>query len=603
VPLTVGIATLLLVTGLAVWTMTRPTLGPPAALIRFPIILPPGVQVVPFLSKPRVTPDGTAVAFTGTDGTQRQVYVQTLDQLEARPVPGTEGGSQRAFSPDGRTVLFVVRGLPSLLKKVSLDGGPVVTITDKTYALGVSLGREDALVVGSREGLWLVPPPGPSESSVSRVGSIELASGEPRLITTLLAGEQAHSFPEFLPDGRAVLFTRRRSGGTGSQVAVYSLESGESWPLVRGTAAQFAASGHLVFARGTTLWAVRFDSKRLEVRGDPVPVVEGVQANAQGASSFALARDGTLVYRPARPRAERHLVWVYRDGREEPMAAKPGPYNSPRISPDGRYAAVQVGDRNRSQVHIFDLATNEATPLTYDGSNESPVWSPDSQRVAFSSNREGEYDIFWTAADGTEQPVPLTASENAQFPESWSRDGQTLVFGEITRETGADVYALSIADGASEPLVQHPGADFYPTVSPDGRWIAYGSQVGGGMRIWVEPFPDVGDAPRLITPDRGDSPVWAPDGRELLFMQGPQMMVVSIDTEPTFGHGTPTALFDTSGYVGVSRDHTRPWDVHPDGNRFLMIKQTPPATGATTEPDYIVVKNWFEELQRLVSTN
>ena len=450
-------------------------------------------------------------------------------------------------------------------------------------------------------GLQLVEAtPDENEQYVRR--GTTLRGREPTQLTRLTENERVHAVPHFLPTGRAVLFAVQTSS-LGWQIHIYSFDTEERWMLLTGHSPSFASSGHLLFARGTTLWAVPFDPNRLEMMGEPVSVVENVATRTSGYSHYDLATVGTLVYQPARPQVGRRLVWVYRDGREVPLAVEPSLYNAPRISPDGRKVAVQVGDSDSAQVVVYDLATSTLIPLAFEpGFNGTPVWSPDGRLVAFSSNRDGQRNIYSKAADGAGQTRRLTTSTGGQSPQAWSADGKTLVIMGQHSETGIDLHALSIDELTAEPLIQNPGPDFYPTISPDGRWLAYSSGVGGRNQVWIASFPNVSDNQWLITPEGGHSPVWARDRRELFYKTADRqwMMVIPIDTEPPFIAGAAARVFDASPYRRMSTDRGRPWDLHPDGDRILMIRETPPDDEVPDGPDFVVVQNWFEELKERV---
>lgn len=253
-----------------------------------------------------------------------------------------------------------------------------------------------------------------------------------------------------LPGGRALLFKVEYGRGA-DQIAVQSLETGERRQLMEGSSPRYAPTGHVVFARGSSLWAVPFDVERLAVVGSAVPVVENVDIGRRYAQ-FALASNGTLVYAPRRVTGGRTLVWVDRDGREETVSAEPRLYNAPRLSLDGTRVAVtveEVGSSN-TEIWVHDLARHTETQLTFDpGVDTYPIWTPDGQRVVFSSGREGVRNLFWRPADGTGQDERLTTSPNIQSPWAWSRDGKTLVFQEQRPETSWDVSVLSM-DGTRQ---------------------------------------------------------------------------------------------------------------------------------------------------------
>ena len=299
---------------------------------------------------------------------------------------------------------------------------------------------------------------------------------------------------------------------------------------------------------------------------------------------------------------QRTLVWVDRQGTEEPLAAEPLPYESPRVSPDGRSVVLQIDSGADADVVVYDLERNTPSRVTFDsGADVFPIWTPDGQRVVFSSDREGVQNLYSKAADGTGQAERLTTSETIQLASSWSVDGQTLVFHGLV---GANVRVgtLPLDDPSQTESLLAAGThsyDAYPEVSPDGRWLAYHSNESGQYEVYVRPFPNVDDGRWQISPNGGFSPVWGPDGREL-FYRGLNrgMTVVTYETDPTFRAGNPEVLFPAP-YLSVGPTRARPFDLAPDG-RFLMIR-TAWQTAADAPPLQIsVVLNWFEELTERV---
>src|SRR5204862_4792768 len=322
-------------------------------------------------------------------------------------------------------------------------------------------------------------------------------------------GEGDHLFPSVLPGGRAILFTITTVGGgaENAQIAVLDRQTGRQKTLVRGgSQAEYVEpstgsgrAGYLIYAVAGTLRAVRFDLGRLEVVGDAVPVLEQVQTSATGAAEFAVSRGGTLVYVPGSGSGgvARSLVWVNRDGREEPIKAPPRAYTNLQLSPDRTRAALDVRDQERD-IWVWDFARETLSRLTLDPANDFyPVWTPDGRRIAFQSNREGSAgNIFSQAADGTGSAERLTKSPNLQQPNAFSPDGTRLVFNETAPKTAIDIGMLALnANGqtAGEPrtemIVQTAFNEGNADVSPDGHWLAYQSNDSGRLEVFVRPFP------------------------------------------------------------------------------------------------------------------
>ena len=587
------------IASLGVWTL-KPSSQQPVT--RLAISVPPSVPVSIDLVDTEValSPDGARVVYRGTEGAVGQLYVRGIDQFEAVPLRGSEGAERPFLSPDGSWVAFQA-GANRALRKVSILGGPPVTITELQDNLrGASWGADDVIIFGTA-----------STSGLMRVSG---AGGDPEAITT--PDNAIHKWPDILPAGAGVLFTIERGPSANKEIALLDLDTGEHRVIIpEGSHAKYSPTGHIVYGVGGTLRAVTFDLDTLNVTSDPVPVVEGVLMKALGAASFDLSDSGSLVYvsgGAAGGSGARTLVWVDREGREEELRAPPAVYESPRVSPDGRHLALEVRDTANSDVMVYDLQRNAPTILTFDpGTDTSPLWSPDGRRVLFSSSRDGNLNIYSKAADGTGPAERLTTSDSIQIPFSWSGDGQSLVIFDFLGDGNISVVSLG-AESRTESLIATEFLETYAEVSPDGRWIAYQSDESGRFEVYVRPFPNVDNGRWQISRDGGVSPVWAPHGDELFFrsrgvfnlggqLEGEEhMMAVAVDTEPTFSHGNPEVLF-AAPYRRAAPAGTRPWAVAPDG-RFLMLREGAASTTDTYEvpAQVVLVQNWTEELKRLV---
>jgi Tol biopolymer transport system component len=577
-PLVVALGTLLLgavVACIAIWNL-KPLARRPVS--RLSVTLPPNIQLGarPNESAVAISPDGTQLAFVATRGGAQLLYLRAMDSQEARPVPETEGASNPFFSPDGRWLGFFAGGK---LKKVSVNGGAAITLCDVANMLGASWSSRGTIVFGTVGPLMQVPD----------------AGGIPQALTHLEKGEIGHGWPEFLPDGKAVLFMASPSGG----VAVYSLEAGARRDLIQpATSPHYSPSGHLVYAQmGGNLMAVSFDVRRQIVTGATVPVGEGVLMYlANGAAQYSLSDTGSLIYvSGGAETAHRKLVWVDRKGVEQGLSAPPRAYRYPRLSPDGQRVAATVEEGGGGQIWLYDLRRDALTRWTFEGTNNLiGGWTPDGTRIVFRSNKEGLPNLFWQLADGSGGLERLTTSEYSQNPTSLSPDGQVLAFAQINPQTGYDIWVLQMADRKAKPFLQTPSAESAPRFSPDGHWLAYTSDESGHTEVFVQPYPGPGGKWQIST-DGGTEPIWNPSGRELFYRSGNKMMVVDVATQPTFSAGKARLLFEGQ-YLPTPATFPN-YDVSADGQRFLMIK----ALGDTQAPTQInVVLNWAEELKRLV---
>ena len=431
-----------------------------------------------------------------------------------------------------------------------------------------------------------------SEEGLYRLSA---AGGEPEIVAVLERdqGEVQYRMPDILPGGKEVLLTILREKS--SQIAVLSLETGKKKVVVEdGKEARYVPTGHLVYeAPGTgTLMGVAFDRDRLQIMGEPVPILEGVRERQEGAVDYSFSDNGTLVYIPARS-TENTLVWVDREGRHQPLTNIQRAYDSPRLSPDGQRVAVTIGSGvTRGNIWVYEGGS--LSQLTFNGFNTAPVWTADGKRVTFASNRTGPWNVFWKRGDGSGEAEQLFPSLENQVPSSWSPDG-VLAYTRGAGK-GRNVWVVPI-QGERQPreFVATRLIDRNPVFSPDGRWMAFTSIPSGQAEIYVKPYPGP-DRVVQISADGGNEPRWAPDGKELFYRSGDKMMVVSIRTEPTFEVGPPRLLFEQA-YAQNHDGSFSNYDVDSDG-RFLMVKEPEQGTGQIN-----VVLNWFEELKRLVPTD
>jgi serine/threonine-protein kinase len=294
-------------------------------------------------------------------------------------------------------------------------------------------------------------------------------------------------------------------------------------------------------------------------------------------------------------------VWVDRQGRETPIPAPPRSYSYPRLSPDGTRIAVEV-TAQEFDIWVWDLARATLTRVTFDpGADLYPVWTPDGRRLIFASDRAGARNFLWQAADGTGAVERLTDSPNQKVPTAVSPDGHQLIFTETAPKTADDVMQMEL-DGTHRvtPLVQSPFAERNGIVSPDGRWLAYEANDSGRVEISVRPFPDVNSGHWQVSTAGGTRPLWARSGQELFYVSPTgALMRVGVERSASWSATTPTLLVK-EGYFTTPSLRGRTYDVSPDGQRFLMIKEGGGTDQTAAPPQIIVVQNWTEEWKRLV---
>ena len=532
-----------------------------------------------------ISPDGRRVAYVGANGT---IYVRALDQLEPTSLTGLGLPRGLFFSPDGQWIGFF--DAASALRKIAVTGGTPITLCRLTSPpRGASWGRDGTIIFATNDpasGLLRVP----------------MGGGDPAVVTTPnhQNGEADHLWPEFLPDGNAVLFTIVPAAASleNARVAVLDLQRGTQKVLLdHGSDAHYAGSGHLLYAQAGAVRAVAFDVKRLAVKSAPAVVLPQVLMSRFGAGNFDISNAGTLVYSPRATRAMRTLVWVDRHGREQATPLTARAYQYPRLSPDETRVAIEI----EGDIWIWDVSGDALRRLTFDPApDQFPVWTPDGRRIVFGSDRtsNGQANIFVQAADGSGTVERLTESPNQQFPMSMTPDGSRLVFRESAPSLDLMMLSLNDPSRRPQPLLHRDVAEQNGEVSPDGRWLAYQSNETGRFEIYVRPFPNVEAGQWQISTDGGIQAVWSRKGEQLFYLApGGSVMAVPVATSGTWKSGNPTKLFDDRYYHGAGAGVGRTYDVSADGQRFLMIKQSGESPDA---PPVIVVQNWFEELTRLV---
>ena len=582
-----------IIAAIAVWNL-KPVPSRPAQLVsRVVVPLPPNEQLTGKAgSMLSLSGDGTQLAYVA--GSSQQIYLRAFDSLEAKPLAGTEGATSPFFSPEGQWIGFFAGGK---LKKVAVSGGAVLTLCDSAGSgRGGAWGANDTIVF--------------APTNIGSLSQVSAAGGAPQPLTKLKEGEVSHRWPQFLPDGKTILYTIGTSGSyDDARIAAYRLDTGEQKILVRGgTYPKYVPTGNLVFYRAGTIMAVPFDTARLEVLGTPSPAIEGVMSSIGniGAAQFSISSMGSLVYVPgSEAGAELTLVWVDRKRTEQPLPAPPHAYANPRLSPDGRQVALDITEADKRDIWIYDLLRDTLTRLTFEGLNDFPVWTPDGKRVAYRSQRAGSYNIFWKPADGggSEERLPTVGTSN-QAPLSFSPDGRTLVYNQYDPKTDFDLWVLPM-DGERKPnpFLQTPFSERNGRLSPDGRWLAYVSDESGRFEVYVRPFPGPGGKWQVST-DGAAEITWSPKGNELFFRTGEQrekMMVVDIQTQPSFSAGKPRQLFE-GPYAGniVGATWIADYSIAPDSQRFLMLKPKEQQQQQTALTQINVVQNWFEELKQKV---
>jgi len=592
------------VTGAAIRQYTLSSPPPPdRRLVQFSMDLPQGqVFFNGFNSNIAISPDGAYVAFTPSAGTVSIRHISNLDvrPLEGSNVPGTDGAP--LFSPNGRFLSFIqgnaILSSRRHFQKAALSGGAATTLADYDMFHGGDWA-EDGWIY------WTAQYPGGIVRIRDSGGAIEA-------VTTLdeKNAERSHRFAHLLPNAEAIIYTVA-SGDIDSyddaRIELFDLRTKQKKTLLTGgTSAVYSPSGHIVYARGGKLFAAPFDLTRREVTGGSFEVLNGLLMSTNtGAANFALSRRGDLAYIAGGVEGGRRtLVWVDRDGKEEPLPLPPASYLYPRLSPDGRSLAVEIEGPNHD-FYVYDFARGVMTKMTTDGESHDPVWSPDGKRLAFRSWLAGGMTMWMMPADRSAKATRLHASGTRESPVSFSPDGRFLTFDVKSSDTNDDAWALPLeGSGPALPIAQSRFGEGSAKISPDGRWIAYSSDESGRAQVYVQAFP--GPGPKVqISNNGGTDPIWRRTGGELYYHSRTDMMAVSYTSSSSqFRASAPKLLWKwqysagngaSCGMPGVSSSN---YDVSPDGQRFLVVKeQTGPVDGTKA----VVVLNWSDHVKSLGS--
>ncbi|MEE8115543.1 MAG: hypothetical protein V3T28_00440, partial [Gemmatimonadales bacterium] len=534
-----------------------------------------------------LSPDGVILAFRD-DRQDGLLWVKRRGQLDPTSIPGTERAQNPVFSPDGEWIAFVADGR---IKKVRAAGGATVTLADSAFGGfgGVAWLDDGTLVYAT-----------PGQQQLRRVNAAGGSSTVALRDTALAGGGIGH--PVSLPDARGVLFQVCSSGCVTLSLHVLDLRTGTQKPLLDDVAqAWYLPNGRLLYVRrdGVAV-AAPFDLDRLEITGEAVPVLEGVEVRAgNGFASLVWSAAGSLVYVHGAGGARDYtVVRVGRNGSIAPIdTAWYGAFNSLDLSPGGRYLAVGAGIGGGLNIWIKQLDHGPSTRLTFGNQDRRPAWSPDGRLVAFVRDSANTSSVFARPADGSGPDEPLAHIDRQIQEVTWSPDGNWVLVRTDNGTTGAgDLVGVHVSgDSAPVPLVASPFTELHPAVSPDGRWLAYTSNESGINEIYVRPFPNTNELRWQVSNGGGQQPVWAADGRELFFLDADaRLTAAQVQATPGFSTSGLLLLFDASGFA-LDAFH-QPYDVTPDG-RFFMFLSPRRLADANRDVKIVWVDHWFTDLE------
>jgi serine/threonine-protein kinase len=574
-----GIA-LLAVAGAALTGWLRPSSKTtPRHVVRFDIQLPRHAEAVGAVgSTIAFSPDGSQVVYVGKAQSGQRLYSRRMDRPDPVAIPGSEGGSLPFFSPDG-TWLGFAQG--TKLVKMAVAGGPVTPVcTLSGVAYGATWTAGDTIIFASDSGLMDVPAGG----------------GSPRLIVKPDTGEAFH-FPHVLPGGRAVLFGVAGHGTL--KLAALNRRTGEVKRLAQqGGYPRYVDAGFVVLSDPSgILSAVPFDAERLEVTGPARPLADRLLASADGDINVGVSRSGDFAYQLS-PSSGSRLVLVDRAGVVRNAGADSGYYYAPRLAPDGRHVgilrATEFGFANRD-VWVFDLVQRTQTRVTFDTTAAWPVWSPDGRRLVYTRITDGTTGftghLYSVPADGSGAPEAFLEKPGQWKATGFEPGGRGVVFsGRPTPQAKEEIWRTTTDHGATPSQVLASAFDNgSPSLSPDGRWLAYTANESGRTEVYVRPYPGPGGRWQ-VSLDGGTEPIWSPRGGEIFYRNDDAMMTATVRTQPGFEVTGRTKLFTGQYNAANSRDQN--YGVAPDGNTLVMLQRV---VGA--EQALVVTLNWFDQFR------
>jgi Tol biopolymer transport system component len=581
---------------------------PPARVTRASIQLPPEEMWNPEGGHLELSPDGSVLVYRGVgEGGSSMLWVRRWDELHATPLPGSEQGWEPAISPDGTEVAFDTPGEPVYV--VSLNGGQRRTVAEGSYCCPS----------WSSDGAWIYL----SDISGFAEGATDQVRGVRRVPATgggaveeVTSADGIHGLTDPLPGDRGLLMAERPAGSDEFWVAVLDFASGQVTRLVRGTEPQYSPTGHVLYVDPQRrLIAAPFDLRTLTLTGPGIALADNLATLSTGNGFFSVSESGRIVYLTQAALAGSGQLVPVRVGRDGAVAAiDPGwsiggsaSFTSVDLSPDGRRLAVSIQDaEGRWDLWVKSLDRGPLSRTTFAGTtNFRATWSADGQRLTFPGDPAATGDLnVWTArADGTGSPA-MVLDRDATISEAfYSPDGAWLIFREGTDVAGihgrlvgtvagqGDIFAVRTDDGTVVPLVATDFVAHSPTLSPDGRWLAYVTSLTGRPEVYVSPFPDTGSGRQQVSVSGGVEPVWAHSGRELFYRNGvDEMVAVAVTTGEAFRVEGEQILFPAGAYLpGVGHPQ---YDVFPDDQGFVMLQ----VAGLDDPGELILIDNWYLDL-------
>jgi Tol biopolymer transport system component/predicted Ser/Thr protein kinase len=587
-----AVAVAFLVIGAIVGPAVRPrSSDSPIRLMRSSVLPPPGTQFRVFDANTglAVSPDGQRIAFTARDADDRSLlWVRDLDSLEPYAIAGTEEASFPFWSPDGRRLGFFSYGALKIVE-ASPSAPPPTSLAPVLEARGGAWAPDGTIVFS---------PGGFSGAAQGRPLLKVSSSGGKVTEATLARGTETHRWPSFLPDGRHFLFQVRFGAPGRNAIFAGALDSKDRREILAVDTDAVYGSGYLLFRRNDRLVAASFDPERLQIRGDPVELVKGIEYFPPTSKSIFSIGANVLVFTPRSEARLSRIAWFDRAGHELGQIGPPAIYIGPRLSSDGKKLAVSIVEQLAipPDVWVFDTALGTSVRSTErSGPDINPVFSPDGARIFFSgSQHAGMWSVFETSTSGGGEPKAVLESPLSTQLTDVSSDGRFLLYRESSADRRGDLKVLSLT-GERRPFtfLSSPFDEDAATFSPDGRWVAYVSEETGRKEVYVATFPEPTRRHR-ISMEGGTQPRWSRNGRELFFVtRSRTIMAAPFESRsPDLPAGSARRLFDVMMNRQFSSNVPFRYDVAPDG-RFLIVVRS-----SDELPALVLVMNWQAGLEK-----
>lgn len=547
-----------------------------------------------------LSPDGSRVVYVVEDASHsRALWLRSFDQLEARRLLGTDGARDSFFSPDGQWIGFFAA---SQMKKISVDGGAIVTLCSIQDDRGAAWGEDGSIIfaAATRAPLMRIPDGG----------------GSPTPFSKLSGNSVTHRWPQFLPGSKVVIYTSSDDGNNyeNADIIAQVVATGERKTLYHGGyAPRYLPGDYLVFVHQGTVFGMRFDARSLAVTSQPVPLIGGiVSAFGNAGSQVSFSNTGRAAYVSGSSASTElfDVAWLSAGGQPEPLMKEPRTYWALTFSPDGNLLALSIEERGSQDVFVSDWKRNVVTRLTFGSStNVFPAWTSDGKRISYVVDETGgRFSISWKPATGAGDKHVLLESDRRFGPMTWHPDGKVLVFAQLSPQGNSHLVSATLQGddksgwklAGQQQLTDGDAQETEPAFSPDGKWLAYQSTETGSSEIFVRPFPGPGGRWQVSHGD-GFFPAWSRTSKELFFGNSSnQLMAAPYSTSgDSFSPGTPRLWNPMAlGDRGVQNVN---YALHPDGKRVAVLEEY--YAGKRQPPRLTYVFNFLAEVQQKLETS